>query len=102
MKRIISTSAAPAAVGPYSQGVEASGATLYVSGQLPIDPADGTMPDTVEQQTEQALRNVEAILREAGYSLSDVVKSVVLLAVCYEVGRLPMGARVEIETIAVK
>ena len=98
---------------------------LYVSGQLPIDPADGTMPDTVEQQTEQALRNVEAILREAGYSLSDVVKSVVLLAdmndfaamnsvyarfyakdmparVCYEVGRLPMGARVEIETIAVK
>lgn len=80
MKRIISTSAAPAAVGPYSQGVEASGATLYVSGQLPIDPADGTMPDTVEQQTEQALRNVEAILREAGYSLSDVVKSVVLLA----------------------
>ena len=54
MKRIISTSAAPAAVGPYSQGVEASGATLYVSGQLPIDPADGTMPDTVEQQTEQA------------------------------------------------
>ena len=62
MKRIISTSAAPAAVGPYSQGVEASGATLYVSGQLPIDPADGTMPDTVEQQTEQALRNVEAIL----------------------------------------
>ena len=120
MKRIISTSAAPAAVGPYSQGVEASGATLYVSGQLPIDPADGTMPET-----EQALRNVEAILREAGYSLSDVVKSVVLLAdmndfaamnsvyarfyakdmparVCYEVGRLPMGARVEIETIAVK
>ena len=79
MKRIISTSVAPAAVGPYSQGVEASGATLYVSGQLPIDPADGTMPDTVEQQTEQALRNVEAILREAGYSLSDVVKSVVLL-----------------------
>ena len=125
MNRIFSTSAAPAAVGPYSQGVEASGATLYVSGQLPIDPADGTMPDTVEQQTEQALRNVEAILREAGYSLSDVVKSVVLLAdmndfaamnaiyarfyakdmparVCYEVGRLPMGARVEIETIAVK
>lgn len=83
------------------------------------------MPDTVEQQTEQALRNVEAILREAGYSLSDVVKSVVLLAdmndfaamnsvyarfyakdmparVCYEIGRLPMGARVEIETIAVQ
>ena len=55
MKRIISTSAAPAAVGPYSQGVEASGATLYVSGQLPIDPADGTMPDTDEQHTEQAL-----------------------------------------------
>ena len=76
MKRIISTSAAPAAVGPYSQGVEASGATLYVSGQLPIDPADGIGHRTVEQQTEQALRNVEAILREAGYSLSDVVKSV--------------------------
>ena len=65
MKRIISTSAAPAAVGPYSQGVEASGAPLNVSDQLPIDPAAGTMPDTVAQQTEQALRNVDAILREA-------------------------------------
>ena len=118
MKRIISTSAAPAAVGPYSQGVEASGATLYVSGQLPIDPADGTMPDTVEQQTEQALRNVEAILREAGYSvvlLADMNDFAAMNSVyarfyakdmparvCYEVGRLPMGARVEIETIAVK
>lgn len=125
MKKIIATPAAPAAIGPYSQAVEASGTTLYVSGQLPVDPSDGSMPATVERQTEQALRNVEAILREAGYTLQDVVKSTVLLAdmndfgamnaayarfytkdmparVCYEVGRLPKDALVEIETVAVK
>ncbi len=124
MKKIIATTAAPAAVGPYSQAVEA-GSTLYVSGQLPIDPTTKTMPEGIEAQTEQSLRNIEAILHAAGYSKTDVVKSTVLLQnisdfaamnavyakfytenpparVAFEVAALPMGALVEIETIAVK
>lgn len=124
MKKIIATSEAPAAVGPYSQAVEAGG-TLYISGQLPIDPATKAMPDGVKAQTEQSLKNIAAILKEAGYTKDDVVKSTVLLQniadfgamnevyaafytenpparVAYEVAALPLGALVEIETIAVK
>jgi 2-iminobutanoate/2-iminopropanoate deaminase len=124
MKRIISTDKAPAAVGPYSQAVEAA-RTLYISGQLPLNPATGTMPDGVEAQTEQVFANISAILTAAGYTFDHVVKSTVLLAdmadfgamnaiyakyyagdkparVCYQVAALPMGARVEIETIAIK
>lgn len=124
MKKIIATSEAPAAVGPYSQAVEAGG-TLYISGQLPIDPATKAMPDGVKAQTEQSLKNIAAILKEAGYTKADVVKSTVLLQniadfgamnevyagfytenpparVAYEVAALPLGALVEIETIAVK
>ena len=124
MKRIIASPFAPKAVGPYSQAVEANG-TLYISGQLPIDPATGKMPEGIEAQTARSLDNIRAILEEAGYTLDDVVKSTVLLAdiadfgamngvyakyytqdmparVCYEVANLPMGALVEIETIAVK
>lgn len=124
MKRIISSSDAPAAVGPYSQAVEVGG-TLYVSGQLPVDPSTGKMPEGVEAQTRRSIANIRAILAEAGYSLADVVKTTVLLAdiadfgamnavyaeefgepfparVCYQVAALPMGARVEIETVAVK
>lgn len=124
MKKIIATSEAPAAVGPYSQAVEAGG-TLYISGQLPIDPATKAMPDGVKAQTEQSLKNIAAILKEAGYAKADVVKSTVLLQniadfgamnevyagfytenpparVAYEVAALPLGALVEIETIAVK
>jgi 2-iminobutanoate/2-iminopropanoate deaminase len=124
MKKIISTPAAPAAVGPYSQAVEAAG-TLYVSGQIPLDPATGKMPEGVEAQTEQVFANIEAILTAAGYTFDDVVKSTVLLAdiadfaavnaiyaryythdmparAAYQVAALPLGARVEIETIAVK
>ena len=124
MKKIIATTAAPAAVGPYSQAVEAGG-TLYVSGQLPIDPITKTMPESIEAQTEQCLKNIEAILHAAGYSKNDVVKSTVLLRdiadfaamnavyadfytenpparVAFQVAALPMGAAVEIETIAVK
>lgn len=124
MKKIIATTEAPAAVGPYSQAVEAGG-TLYVSGQLPIDPIAKTMPEGVEAQTKQCLENIEAILRAAGYSKNDVVKSTVLLRdiadfaamnavyadfytenpparVAFQVAALPMGAAVEIETIAVK
>lgn len=124
MKKVISSSNAPAAVGPYSQAIEAGG-TLYVSGQLPIDPADGKIPSTIEEQTARSLENTGAILREAGYGYDDVVKSTVLLfdmadfgamngvyakyytkdmpaRVCYQVAALPMGVKVEIETIAVK
>ena len=124
MKRIISTASAPAAVGPYSQAVEAGG-VLYVSGQLPVDPATGRMPEGIVAQTERALDNIRGILCEAGYTLRDVVKSTVLLAdiadfgamnevyaryyteqmparVCYQVANLPKGALVEIEAIAVR
>lgn len=124
MKKIIATPEAPAAVGPYSQAVEAAG-TLYISGQLPIDPATKTMPEGIRAQTEQSLKNIAAILEAAGYSKNDVVKSTVLLKdiadfgamnevyagfytenpparVAYQVAALPMGALVEIETVAAK
>ena len=124
MKKIINTLHAPKAVGPYSQAVEANG-TLYISGQLPVDPLTGAMPEGIEAQTRQCLQNVIAILKAANYTLSDVVKSVVLLTdmgdfqamnqvyatyyaenqparVCYQVAKLPLGALVEIETIAVQ
>ncbi len=124
MKRVINSKNAPAAVGPYSQAVEAGG-TLYISGQLPVNPVSNSVPQSIEEQTAQSLANVEAILTEAGYSKSDVVKSTVLLSsmddfaamngvyasfygepfparVCYQVAKLPLGVKVEIETIAVK
>lgn len=123
MRKVIVTNNAPKAVGPYSQAIEANG-TLYVSGQLPLNPEDGKMPEGIEAQTEQSLKNTGAILAAAGYSFKDVVKSTVLLAdmndfaamnavyarfyteqmsarVCYQVAKLPMDALVEIETIAV-
>jgi 2-iminobutanoate/2-iminopropanoate deaminase len=125
MKRIISTSKAPAAIGPYSQAVEING-TLYISGQIPIDPITGKLVDgDIRIQTEQVFRNIEAILSEAGYSFSDVIKSICLLRdmsdfktmnevyslhysedhparVAFAVKELPLGAMIEIETIAAK
>ncbi len=121
----ISTSNAPAAIGPYSQAIRA-GSTVYVSGQLPVNPATASLAaDDVEAQTEQSLRNVEAILLAAGFSMADVVKTTVLLAsmedfaamnavyarhfaapyparAAFQVAKLPLGARVEIEAVAVK
>lgn len=124
MKKIITSQNAPGAVGPYSQAVEVSG-TLYVSGQLPINPQTGVMPNSAEEQAEQSLKNVQAIIDEAGFSLKDVVKTTVLLQnisdfdavnavyekyfseecparACYQVAALPKGASVEIEAIAEK
>lgn len=124
MKKIISTTDAPKAVGPYSQAVEA-GSTVYVSGQIPVVPSDGTIPDGIEAQTAQSLRNVGAILAAAGLGYSDVVKTTVLLAdiadfkamnavyanfftkdqparACYQVAALPLGVKVEIEAVAVR
>ncbi|MCK7531695.1 MAG: Rid family detoxifying hydrolase [Marinilabiliales bacterium] len=80
MKRIIKTTNAPAAIGPYSQAVEINN-TLYISGQLGIDPKTGKMVEgDVKAQTRQVLRNIEAILQAAGYSLIEVVKSTCLLS----------------------
>ena len=78
MKRTICSPAAPAAVGPYCQAVEADG-TLYVSGQLPLVPATGEMPATIEEQTAQSLKNIAAILASAGVGMDKVVKTTVFL-----------------------
>ena len=125
MKRIIHTEDAPKAIGPYSQAVDANG-TLYVSGQIPVDPKTGkVVGGGIKEQTEQVFKNIEAILKAAGYSFNDVVKSTVLLSdmdnfavmnevyatiyknemparAAYGVVRLPLGVLVEIETIAVQ
>lgn len=125
MKRIINSPKAPKAVGPYSQAVEV-GNTLYISGQLPIDAATGKFAEGgVREQTMQCLQNIAFILEEAGYDRADVVKSTILLAdigdfaaanevygafykepfparTTFQAGNLPMGALVEIETIAAR
>ena len=125
MKRIISTPNAPAAIGPYSQAVETNG-TIYISGQVPVDPATGKVVEGgITEQTEQVMKNIEAILTEAGYGFEDVVKSTCLLSdisnfaamnavygsrytenpparAAFAVKDLPLGVLVEIETIATK
>lgn len=77
-KKIISTSKAPSAIGPYSQGVTV-GRFIYTSGQLPINPKNGEIPETIEQQTKQAIENGKAILEEAGSNMSKVFKTTVFL-----------------------
>lgn len=74
MRRTINTPDAPAPIGPYSQGVAASGSFLFVSGQGPKDPKTGTMPADVKGQTAQCLKNIQAIVEAAGASLADVVR----------------------------
>lgn len=125
MNQVIHTDRAPAAIGPYSQAVR-TGNLLFVSGQLPIDPATGAFAgEDIQSQTRQSLKNVKAILEAAGYTLDDVVKSTVLLAeiqdfapmneiyaqffthdcparAAFAVKDLPKGAKVEIEVIAGK
>lgn len=121
-KTIIHTEHAPVAVGPYSQAVRV-GQFVYTAGQIPLDPATGKLVEgTISAQTERVLRNLEAVIREAGGSLKDVVKTTVFLqdmgdfgamnAVyaqffgeepparsSVEVAALPLGARVEIEGV---
>ena len=77
-KRSVSTDKAPAAIGPYSQAIQV-GEFLYVSGQIPVDPATGKFPEAITDQAEQSLKNLKAILEAAGYSLSDVVKTTVFV-----------------------
>lgn len=125
MKRIIQTNQAPAAIGPYSQAVEVNG-TLYVSGQIPIDPMTGKVVEGgIAEQTTQVMKNIGAILEAAGYSFPDVVKSTCLLSdmtnfkamnevygsiynenpparAAFAVKDLPLGVLIEIETVAVK
>ncbi len=125
MKKVIATKQAPAAIGPYSQGIEASGRMIFVSGQIPINPATGNIEaETIEEQTRQSLTNIRHILEAAGADMSDVVKTTVLLAdiadftamngvyaeffegdcparAAFQVAALPKGARVEIEAMAV-
>lgn len=125
MKKVISTEHAPAAIGPYVQGVEAAG-LIFTSGQLPIDPATGAFPEGIEEQTRQSLANVKAILAEAGVGMDRIVKTTVFLSdmgnfaamngvyagffgeggcparSAVEVARLPKDALVEIEAVALK
>lgn len=125
MKKIIHSPKAPKAIGPYSQAIEANG-TLYISGQIPVDANTGKFAEGgIKEQTEQVLKNVGYILEEAGYTYNDVVKTTCLLSdiadfaamnevyaqfyktecparAAFAVKSLPMGALVEIETIAVK
>jgi 2-iminobutanoate/2-iminopropanoate deaminase len=121
-RQAISTGGAPAAIGPYSQGIR-SGDMLFCSGQLGLDPLSGELADGVEAQAERCLRNLASVLDAAGYSFGDVVKTTIFLAdigdfakvnavydtfmpdppparSTIQVGALPKGGLVEIEAIA--
>ena len=123
MKKIVATPAAPAAIGPYSQAV-ISGQAVYVSGQLPIDPATGEMPLPAADQARQSMKNIGAILEAAGSSLEKVLRTGIFLTdladfqavnevyasffpqgayparSTVQVAALPRGAKVEIEAVA--
>ena len=122
--KVISTQNAPAAIGPYSQALDLGG-MVFVSGQIPVDPATGAMPEDVQDQARQSLANLKAILAEAALPMADVDKSVVFLAdlddyaavievyaqafaqpfparSCVQVAGIPKAAKVEIECIAVR
>lgn len=124
MKKIIKTDNAPKAIGPYSQAVEVNG-MLFISGQIPVDPNTGLIPEGIEAQTEQVMKNIGAILLEAGYNYANVVKSTCYLSdmtnfkamnevyskyykenpparAAFAVKELPLGVLIEIESIAVK
>ncbi len=125
MKRVINTPLAPKPVGPYSQAVEVNG-TLYGSGQIAIIPESGEIAEGIEAQANQVFRNIGAVLAEAGYDYSDVVKTTVLLdniadsakmgeiyatyfnttplpaRSTFEVAKLPLGVLIEVEFIAAK
>ena len=124
MTKVIATTDAPKAVGPSSQAILVNG-TLYISGQIPVNPADGTVPADIASQAHQSLKNIGAILKAAGMGYENVVKTTVLLAdiadfkavnavyaeyftadkparACFQVAALPMGVGIEIEAIAVE
>jgi len=123
MKKAIYTSNAPGAIGPYSQAITANG-MLYVSGQIPINPKDGSISDDIVKQTEQSMENIKAILETAGTNLSKVVRCGIFIKdmndftkinevygsyftepfparATVEVARLPKDVKVEIDAIAI-
>ena len=126
MKEIVSTEKAPAAVGPYSQAIITDDRIIFTSGQIPLDPKTGNVVGSdIVTQSAQALKNLEAVLEEAGFQMKDVVKTTVFITdmaqfavvnevyanffvagaparSCVEVSKLPKGCLVEIEAIAVK
>lgn len=122
--RSVSTGSAPAAIGPYSQAVECNG-VVFVSGQLPVDPMTGEMPDTPAEQARRALENVRAIVESSGCTMADCVKVTIYLTdlsafaqvnevykeffaepyparSCMEVSAVPKGAMLEIDAIAIR
>ena len=122
--KVLSTDKAPAAIGPYSQAL-VSGGTVFVSGQIPVDPSTGMIAETIAEQTAQSLSNIENILAENGMTMENVIKTSVFLSdlsdfaamnevyssrfkapyparSCVEVAAIPKGCKVEIECIAVK
>ena len=122
MNSVVFTKAAPAAIGPYSQAIQA-GNLVMASGQLPVDPSTGKIPDDVQAQTAQSIENLKAILEAAGSSLQQVMKTTVFIKnmedfakvnevyakyfpnnpparSCVEVARLPKDAFVEVEAVA--
>ncbi|MGB9702523.1 MAG: RidA family protein [Candidatus Kapaibacteriota bacterium] len=124
MKQKVLTKNAPAPIGPYSQGVIAEGKFLFISGQIPLTPEGNFAGNTIEEQTHQSIKNIEAILKEVGLSLKNVVKTTVLMQdladfgkmnevyegyfseskparAAFQVARLPKDALIEIEAIAV-
>ena len=125
MKKVISTTKAPAAIGPYSQAIEVNG-MIYTSGMIPIDPSTGELvTGSVEAQAEQAISNLEALLAASGSSIEKAVKTVVFISnmddfekinelyakhfkepyparSCVQVARLPKDVAIEIEAVAVK
>lgn len=124
MKKVISTDKAPKAIGPYSQAIEANG-MLFISGQIPVNPATGNLAEGITEQTRQVMENISAILTEAGYTFDNVVKCTCLLdnmdnfkpfnevygqyftseppaRAAFAVVKLPLGVMVEVEAIAVK
>lgn len=124
MMQPVATEKAPGAVGPYSQGMD-TGTLVFASGQLPLHPETRTMPADIGEQAAQSLENLKAVLEAAGSGLGKVVKTSVFLAdlsdfaavnevyakyfsppfparSCFQVAALPLGARVEIEAIALK
>ena len=124
MKQVISTSNAPAAIGPYSQAIEVNG-MVYTSGQIPVNPATGEIADSIEGQARQVMENVKNLLEAAGTSMGNVVKTTVFIKdmndfgkineiyaeyfegacparSCVEVARLPKDVLMEMEAVAAK
>lgn len=124
MKKVISTEKAPAAIGPYSQAIEVNG-SIYTSGQIPVNPATGEIPEGIEAQAEQVMENVKNLLESAGTSMANVIKTTVFIKdmgeftkineiyaryfegdcparSCVEVARLPKDVLMEMEAIALK